>query len=347
MGKRTLFNSSCWSTTSQETETDQFTDEYEIPNLEKRERIWIYEKNFTLPSNLNSGLGENHDSIHIMRRLPSADDVRRKYAIVIEGIKMGASIFVNNINIGNVTDQFLRYIFPLSPSILHTSLSNVNTLSVVFDPEIDTAGRFMAASGGWDWAPYSKAAEASCSSRRVLTFGIVKPIYIIEVSNIAIIHVVPKINYLGDASVSKLNDGGDFQVLLDVHLQYLGNDIDEVFSSTHSNVIALRAEFLDHKLYRDVKRENSRVEITESTSTIVVTISLVIPRKRVILWWPNKLGDASLYTLHLAYMNRSRKISTSWIKTKIGKSFHFAHDVTTKMLKFELSFFPIRQVLER
>lgn len=70
--------------------------------------------------------------------------------MVFDGIKMGAEIFLNGQSLGVVADQFLRYNFSVQ-NLLVTSGNN--TLQVTFPAHyaIDTAGRFMACTGGWDW----------------------------------------------------------------------------------------------------------------------------------------------------------------------------------------------------
>ena len=118
---------------------------------------------------------------------------------------MGATIAVNGVVLGNVTDQFLRFKFSLDSSVLsresamdtagrHLALSS-HELSVTFDPTISTDGRFMACSGGWDWAPYSGAGDERGS--RVFSFGVFKPIYIVKEHAVSVTHIVPKIYYLG------------------------------------------------------------------------------------------------------------------------------------------------------
>jgi hypothetical protein len=49
--------------------------------------------------------------------------------------------------------------------------------------------------GGWDWAPYVRAGDDRGS--RVFSFGVFKPVYIVKERAVSIIHVVPKIYYLG------------------------------------------------------------------------------------------------------------------------------------------------------
>jgi hypothetical protein len=84
--------------------------------------------------------------------------------LVIEGIKMGAIIDLDGIVLGTVTDQFLRYQFSINDAIrkIEHSVAAVDQrtlgsqkprkykLTITFDPNICTSGRFQACSGGWD-----------------------------------------------------------------------------------------------------------------------------------------------------------------------------------------------------
>ena len=71
--------------------------------------------------------------------------------LVFDGIKMAASLTLNGAPLGHTTNQFLRYQFSLAAS--GAKLAAVNTLAVTFDAaDQTTEGRFMACSGGWDWA---------------------------------------------------------------------------------------------------------------------------------------------------------------------------------------------------
>jgi hypothetical protein len=103
----------------------------------QRSRTWIYSTYFTLPDNFNNTL-----------------------FLVAESIKMGARIELNGVVVGMATNQFRRYILQLTQQALQQRASFANSrlrrheLNIIFDPEISTNGRFMACSGGWDWAPY-------------------------------------------------------------------------------------------------------------------------------------------------------------------------------------------------
>ncbi len=310
---------------------------YDIPGLKVRTRTWIYERDFTLPQITTSAIRPRNES----------------YVLIIEGVKMGASIEINHEFIGNVTNQFRRYIFPI-PSKLVLSQNNYissqngyklnsnsaktknNTIRILFHPDIDTNGRFMACSGGWDWAPYTQNAEASCLSRRVWSFGIIKPVYIakVSVSHPLIVHVIPKTFYLGQEGKGNVdvdpismdnkecNDlNGDFHLIVDVHL-YIPheNDDNEILEGD----VIFEASFLKTNTIiplKDGRRLNS--------TSLIVSLSLRVKRKDIELWWPRdikKKSDTSrLYSLKVAYRNSRQGTMSKWIKKKIGKIYcsHF------------------------
>ena len=76
--------------------------------------------------------------------------------LVFSGVKMGARVMLDGEPLGNTTDQFLRYVFPVQLG----AAGSRHRLQVVFEPDIACAGRWMACSGGWDWAPYSNRGQA-------------------------------------------------------------------------------------------------------------------------------------------------------------------------------------------
>ena len=94
--------------------------------------------------------------------------------LVFDGVKMGARIALNGHVLGEITDQFLRYRYSVG-HLLHfnpngnnnnngnTDHAKTNTLTVTFDRTIDTGGRFMACTGGYDWGPWSTTWKTSKS----------------------------------------------------------------------------------------------------------------------------------------------------------------------------------------
>jgi hypothetical protein len=109
-------------------------------------RTWTYGTSFALPPSMaGEGRGE------------------AEALLVLEGVKMGARIAVDGRPVGAATDQFLRHVYPLAlgvdPDLSGSGGERANhTLTVQFDPAMATDGnRFMACSGGWDWAPFPDA----------------------------------------------------------------------------------------------------------------------------------------------------------------------------------------------
>ena len=122
--------------------------------------------------------------------------------LVFEGIKMGARISLNGHVLGNSTDQFLRLKFPVGPLLKPTD----NMLQVEFLRQIPTHGRFMACSGGWDWAPYSDL--RSVEGHQMLTKGIWRSVYLVTVptGSVAILHAVPTTHFVSAGRADGADD---------------------------------------------------------------------------------------------------------------------------------------------
>jgi hypothetical protein len=185
--------------------------------------LWSYCKSFTLPSRAGG-----HSAL-----------------LVFEGVKSGARVYVDGRLVGNTTNQFRRYTFPLPPAV--GGGRRKHTVRVTLDPQIPTGGRFMGCSGGektapqsilpspqltkappcatlfwagWDWAPYSNTAD----SKGALTFssGIWKSVYVaVMTSPWAITHSVPTVFYRGADPTTPLSDGthSGFRVAVKLFVQ--------------------------------------------------------------------------------------------------------------------------------
>ena len=136
--------------------------------------------------------------------------------LVLDSVKMGATISVNGHALGNATNQFLRYTFEVAPLLV----SGQNTASVRFDRFIDTGGRFMGCSGGWDWAPYSRLRDSG--GRSEWTRGITGSVYLAATATnaVAIDALSPTILFKGPPPMTVLADDGShpFEVNVTVHL---------------------------------------------------------------------------------------------------------------------------------
>ena len=114
-------------------------------------RIWIGDQNAG-----NGHDGTINDSDNLMKRtwiystvfeMPDKSTSTMSWKVVLEGIKMGANIFVNGKQIGQVIDQFLRYDLEIGSDVLQRGLicgSNrrCHNLTISFDPSIRVNGRF-------------------------------------------------------------------------------------------------------------------------------------------------------------------------------------------------------------
>jgi hypothetical protein len=92
--------------------------------------------------------------------------------LIFDGIKGGALVSVDGTVVLTTTNQFLSYNVSLAD--LFSSPPSSFTVQIKFDNAIETHGRYMACTGGWDWAPYTFQYDAH--DRPLFTFGIVGPV---------------------------------------------------------------------------------------------------------------------------------------------------------------------------
>jgi hypothetical protein len=263
-----------------------------LDETKMRSRTWVYSTRFDI-----------------------LDDFDRRtnpltWMVILEGVKMGAEVHLNGVSLGLVQDQFLRYEFLLPDDVLSRGVpfnrSRRHELTISFPPSIHVDGRFTASSGGWDWAPYVRVRDGQ--GTRMYTLGIVKPVYVIGIERFAITHVVPKVNYLGPYPRIPLREAeGDFRLDVDVHLAF-------VHSANFS--AASKAETLSLTLEIESGNQVERQGIpqTGTMESGVVTLSIIVNKGDVALWWPNGMGEQPLYNISIAVMN-----SEVIIRKRIGK----------------------------
>lgn len=200
--------------------------------------------------------------------------------LILEGVKMGAVVVVNGVELGNATNQFLRYEIPLPRDIVRHNAPNVLELRFVRGMELD--GRFMGCSGGWDWAPRTETWHGQASS---FSKGVVGSVLLAfsEVNVPRITHVTPLIHYRGEPPTTRLADGqhSGFDVRVRIHL-----------NAAAPTAATIRVQ----PSWAGGVSASRNITLSAGDSTHMVELSVEAAAVR--LWWPVGLqGDQALYEL--------------------------------------------------
>ena len=237
--------------------------------------------NYTTPVELSE-----EDVSRIKGYSTSGSDV----VLVFDGIKMGARILLNDHVLGIATDQFVRYNFSLGSALASREDTSFdiqvgsNTLVVSFDSEIDTEGRFMACTGGWDWAPYS---TTSGPGYKTFSRGIWKSVYLVTIDGggALIEHVVPQIFYTGEYPTAPLQPQQHSDFKVDVIVKFYVPQASE-------GVLSVKGEWgasVEKKI------------LLAAGSGVSETLTLSAAAENISLWWPLGLGNQTLYNLTVTY----------------------------------------------
>lgn len=226
--------------------------------------------------------------------------------LVFEGIKMGARVSFNGVALGNVSNQHVRYIFPI-PS-LSVVAGGANVIEVAFDSSIPLAGRFMACSGGWDWAPESLLTlnDTDFGEEKTFSLGIWKSVYVASVSpsSVALTAIVPLVKYLGAYPVGALVDGAHagFAVNVTTHVWAPQSGAQGTLSLSNS--------------WGGGSPSTSLVSLPAGDSAITLTLNATA--SQILLWWPNGLGAQALFNLSATWTDSGTVASTATISRRLG-----------------------------
>ena len=234
-------------------------------------QVWTYTTVFELDKAL----------VEESRELSSASSPLG-YALVFEGVKMAANVSLNDNFLGTLLNQFVRYSFDVTSII---SRNKSNTLRVVFDYHYDVAtnGRFMACTGGWDWAPVSTTTDLS--GHPTFTRGIWKSVYIVATSSILLTHVVPQIIYAGTYPLQRLHDS-DPNVVFNVTMQvFLDAQL------TVSGTLAAVGEWAPQVYHK------AHIELSPGSSQHDILFQVAAVK----LWWPAHMGAQTLYNINVSF----------------------------------------------
>jgi len=208
----------------------------------------------------------------------------KDFLLVFDGVKMGAQVKVNGVELGKITDQFLRYTF-----LLKSLKPQLNMLEVVFPGKsITCGGRWMACTGGWDWAPYTNTVQEGA---RTMTKGIWKSVYLVGSSSgsLLIEHVVPQIFYQGQHAVAPLQDGGHAGFVVEARAFFLAQ-------ATVKGQFCIEASW---GTARAPVCQSVSVPVGNSTAT---TLRINATATDIKLWWPAGVGSQPLYNLTVSFI---------------------------------------------
>ena len=234
------------------------------------------------------------------------------HLLVFDGIKMGARVSVNGKLLATTTDQFMRYTFPLEESVLaEAGADGTHELSVAFDPAIDCAGRWMACTGGWDWAPYTNTAQDGIPT---FTKGIWKSVSVVTVGSAAITAVVPQIFYSGEYPVAPLTDSTHKGFAVDV----------KVFTWAAKEVTGTLAVTGSWSAEGDaVTMHSQAVTIPKGNSS--TTAKLTAAAGSVKLWWPTGHGEQPLYNISVRFTPSAQGAQAVGAAVTAGRRVGFRH----------------------
>ncbi len=177
----------------------------------------------------------------------------------------------------------------------------VSAAQVVFDHSILVGGRFMASSGGWDWAPYTNTQQEGA---RTFTYGIWKHVYLVYTpsNSASITHVVPQIYYQGRYPTKALVDG-----------QHAGFKVKvKVFLSAKSPTTGSLT--LQNSWNGEIALGFAVLPAGNSSAILEVKASA----KEISLWWPIGMGDQPLYDVTVTFSPNSSPSSGVSTHRKVG-----------------------------
>ena len=226
---------------------------------------------------------------------PGAGDVW----LVFDGIKMGANITVNGVQVGQSRAQFLRLNFSLA-AIASSLHEGANTLQVIFDPHISVHGLFMQCTGGWDWAPVSQSTTLDSDRLGTYSRGIWKSVYLVTFTSVAVTDMTVHTIYLGPHPTTPLlpHQHRPFDLTTTVHL---------FAPSALSYTLTLHGEWQEKPL------TVSTVSVQKGVSSLTLTVEVLA--SDIDLWWPNGFGDPTLYRVSV---NISTANSTLLSARRVG-----------------------------
>ena len=155
--------------------------------------VWTYTTTFDAGASVRAGEGRG-----VGGDGGRGGEAAATLLLVLDGVRTGAVVRVNGVDLGNATDAWLRYEFALDAA-RHRLTARGNVVAVTFGAElsIDTGGR-RTLSDKIDWAP-AMLTRTGTPPRPTFGFGISGSVYLATVParGCAIRHFAPHTFYLG------------------------------------------------------------------------------------------------------------------------------------------------------
>ena len=197
--------------------------------------------------------------------------------LVFDGVKMGASISLGGVEVGQTTDQFVRYTFNVTGMVR----AGMTSLKVAFDPSIETHGRFTASTGGWDWAPWSHTWDDNLAP--TFSKGLVGSVYLLPTRSSVLTDATVHTFYRGAHATTPIADGqhDGFTAQIKAHV---------TASGPLRGVLTVRSAWSSTPATRVV---------SIAAGAQVVTHNITVGAHEIRLWWPNGAGAHTLYDVNI------------------------------------------------
>ena len=231
--------------------------------------------------------------------------------LVFDGIRMGAMISLNGQPLGNASDQFLRYDFPVGPLLKPTGQQN--ELVVVFGAElgIDCQGRWTR-SNQIDWAPRMPTTD-SFTKRSTFGFGIWKSVYVLPVpkGSAAITQLISHTFYAGGHPTSMLTD--------DSHKGFNVNVTVELWGPTSQSTVGTLSV---HGGWPGAVPVSTKVLAGSVRATVTLPASQTLGAR---LWQPNGHGEQVRYNLTAMFTPSTTELFPRTLPSVATRMIGFRH----------------------
>eukprot|EP01043_Picozoa_sp_COSAG02_P073100 COSAG02_NODE_14067_length_1314_cov_1.248560_1_plen_376_part_01 len=230
--------------------------------------------------------------------------------LVFDGIRMGAMISMNGHALGNASDQFLRYTFPIGP--LLKSPGQLNEVVVVFGGElgIDCQGRWTR-SNQIDWAPRMPTSDPF-TKRSTFGFGIWKSVYVLPVpkGSAAITQLISHTFYAGGHPTAILNDTS--------HKGFDVNVTAELWGATSQSTAGTLSVV---GTWPGAAAVETKVEAGSVRATVTLPASQTLGAR---LWQPNGHGEQIRYNLTATFTPALSKTTAPSVANRLIGFRHIA-----------------------